>query len=328
MPDPNLPLVVITDFLDESSVESPVLENLAHIRLARAWNEAELAPQIAQARVLIVYHDLPHVGITSFNAAPHCRAVVRAGVGYNNIDRAAAAERGIIVCNVPDYGTEDVADHALALMLAVARQMIPCHEAIRLGRWNYHDAIAAPRLRGKQLGIVGCGRIGTAMALRARALGMNITFFDPYAVPGYEKAIGARRFESLPELLQTSDVVSLHCWLDDHTHHLIDNHALGLMKPGAILVNTARGPIVDQKALLAALDSGKLLGAGIDVVEVEPLDDDALRAHPRVVLTPHSAFYTREGFIELRRKTAEEARRILTGHPPRCPVPPPASLGA
>jgi C-terminal binding protein len=318
--------VLITDFLDESGVESSVLEGVAQVRLARAWSENELAPHATRAEVLIVYHDLEWVGELTFAATTRCRAVVRAGVGYNNIDRTAAAARGITICNVPDYGTEDVADHAIALLLAVARRIVTCHEAIRAGRWDYRNALEAPRLRGKRLGIVGCGRIGTATALRAQALGMEVAFHDPYVVPGYDKAIGAVSCAQLEELLSTSDFVSLHCWLDDKTHHLIRRDTLDLMKPGSILVNTARGPVVDQSALTEALDSGRLLGAGLDVVEHEPLTDDRLRSHPRVVLTPHSAFYTREGFIELRRKTAEEARRILLGEPPRCPVPPPGPV--
>jgi phosphoglycerate dehydrogenase-like enzyme len=268
----------------------------------------------------MVYHDLAHVGERTFLAAPRCRGLVRAGVGYNNVDLLAARSRGIVVCNVPDYGTEDVADHAIGLMLAVARRVVVCHDAIREGRWDYHDAIDAPRLRGKRFGVVGCGRIGTAAVLRAKAFGMECVFYDPNAVPGYDKAIGAARVDTLEELLTSSDVVSLHCWLDGGTRHLMDRRAFGLMKEGSILVNTARGGVVELEGLLEALDSGRLLGAGIDVVEREPLDDERLRCHPRVVLTPHSAFYTREGFVELRRKTAEEARRILLGERPRCVV--------
>jgi phosphoglycerate dehydrogenase-like enzyme len=315
-----LPEVLITDFLTDTAVESPLLEGLAKVRLARATSEHELVDQVADAEILIVYHDLEEVGERTFRAARNCRAVVRAGVGYNNVDRAAAAARGILVCNVPDYGTEDVADHAIALLLAIARRIVPCHDSIRAGRWDPNDALDAPRLRGKSCGIVGCGRIGTATALRAKALGMNVCFYDPHVVPGLEKALGLRRIASLEELLETSDVVSLHCWLDEKSHHLINERTLALMKPGAILINTARGGVVDQRALCDALEAGHLLGAGVDVVEHEPLTDERLRSQKRVILTPHTAFYTREGFIELRQKTAEEAGRILRGEAPRCPV--------
>jgi phosphoglycerate dehydrogenase-like enzyme len=242
--------------------------------------------------------------------------VVRAGVGYNNVDLHAAGRRGILVCNVPDYGTEEVADHAIMLLLAVARQLLDADRSLREGRWDYRAAQHAPRLRGKTLGIIGCGRIGSATALRAKAFGLDVVFYDPYVVPGTEKALGIRRTFQLDELLDQSDFVSLHCYLDESTHHLIDARALARMKRGSILINTARGPVVDQPALIDALDAGHLLGAGIDVFEREPLDDERLRHHPRVVLTPHSAFYSIEGFVELRRKAAEEVRRLLLGEPP------------
>jgi C-terminal binding protein len=312
--------VVITDFLDETSVEMEVLGELAEIVTAQARSEPELFPFLEDADVLLVYHDLSRLSDAVFSRAPRCRGVVRAGVGYNNIDLDATGRRGMVVCNVPDYGTEEVADHAVMLLLAVARQLLPSDASIRAGGWDFKTATAAPRLRGKTLGIVGCGRIGSAMAHRSKALGLDVVFFDPYAVPGLEKALGIRRADTLEQLMEQSLFVSVHCYLDDKSHHLINRDALRRMPIGGVLVNTARGPIVDQAALLEALDSGHLLGAGLDVFEREPLDDERLRRHSRVVLTPHSAFYSVEGFVELRRKTAEEARRLLLGQPPRCLV--------
>ena len=215
-----------------------------------------------------------------------------------------------------------MADHAILLLLALARKLIASHDAIRAGGWHYEVAVGTPRLRGKTLGLVGCGRIGTATALRAKAFGLDVVFYDPFVAQGYDKALGVRRVHRLDELLAQSHFVSLHCYLDASTHHLINASTLARMRPGSILINTARGPVVDQAALLDALDSGHLAAAGLDVVEREPLDDDRLRRHPRVVLTPHSAFYSVEGFIELRTKAAEEIRRILLGEPPRNPVNP------
>jgi phosphoglycerate dehydrogenase-like enzyme len=312
--------VVVTDFLDEATIERPILDDLADIVTAEATTETALFPYLEDADVLLVYHDISRLSDAVFSRAPRCRGVVRAGVGYNNIDLTATGRRGIVVCNVPDYGSEEVADHAMMMLLVIARRLMPSDSAIRRGEWDYRTAIDAPRLRGKTLGIVGCGRIGSAMALRAKAFGLDVVFHDPYAVPGLDKALGLRRVDCLEDLLRQSDFVSLHCFLDDKSFHLIDDKAFDVMRPGAILINTARGPVVDQAALVKALDSGRLLGAGIDVCEVEPLDDDRLRAHPRVVLTPHSAFYSVEGFSELRSKTAEEARRLLLGQPPRCLV--------
>lgn len=313
--------VVITDFLEEASVEAAVLEDLARIEMARATTEEGLEQYLADADALIVFHEIPRLGMSTFARAPRCQCVVRAGVGYNNIDCDAASRHGVVVCNVPDYGTEEVADHAIMFLLALARHLVPSHLAIRAGGWDYQTAIGTPRLRGKTFGVVGCGRIGTATALRARALGLDVVFYDPYVPQGTDKALGLRRVPRLEDLLEQSHFVSLHCYLDPTTHHLINGGTLARMRPGSILINTARGPVVDQEALLEALDSGRLAWAGIDVVEREPLDDDRLRSHPRVLLTPHSAFYSVEGYEELRTKAAEEVRRVLLGEKPRNPVP-------
>jgi phosphoglycerate dehydrogenase-like enzyme len=312
--------VLIADFLDETSIETAVLGDLAQIVMARATDEAQLGAYLPQADAILLFHDISILGESSFAQAPHCRCVVRAGVGYNNVDLEAATRHGVIVCNVPDYGTEEVADHAILFLLALTRRLLPSHEAIRAGTWDYRTALGTPRLRGKTFGLVGCGRIGTATALRAKALGLDVVFYDPYLRQGMDKALGIRRAYQLDDLLAQSHFVSLHCYLDAANHHLIDERTIARMRPGSILINTARGPLVDERALLEALDSGHLAAAGLDVVEREPLNNDRLRQHPRVLLTPHTAFYSVEGYTELRTKTAEEVRRILLGEPPRNPV--------
>jgi phosphoglycerate dehydrogenase-like enzyme len=314
--------VVITDFLEEANIETAVLGDIARITLAGGFDEADLAEHLADADALVLFHEIGLVGAATFSQAPRCKCIIRAGVGYNNVDRAAAAKHGVILCNVPDYGTEEVADHAITLLLALARKLLTSDAAIRAGGWHYSTAIGTPRLRGRTMGVVGCGRIGTATALRAKAFGLDVVFYDPLVPQGLDKALGIRRVFRLEELLEQSHFVSLHCYLDQTTHHLISARALRHMRPDAFLINTARGPVVDQAALLEALDSGRLAGAGLDVVEREPLDDDRLRHHPRVILTPHSAFYSVEGFVELRTKAAEEVRRILLGEPPRNQVMP------
>lgn len=312
--------VLIADFLDETAIESGVLGDIADLVMAQATDESELAPYLPATDAIMAFHDISILGESSFARAPRCRAVVRAGVGYNNIDIEAASRHGVVVCNVPDYGTEEVADHAIMFLLALVRRLVPSHAAIRAGTWDYRTALGAPRLRGKTLGIVGCGRIGTATAVRAKALGLDVVFYDPYLRQGMDKALGIRRVHKLDELLEQSHFVSLHCYLDSGTRHLINAETLARMRPGAILINTARGPVVDQNALLDALDSGQIAAAGLDVVEREPLDNERLRQHPNVLLTPHTAFYSAEGYIELRTKTAEEVRRILLGEPARNPV--------
>jgi phosphoglycerate dehydrogenase-like enzyme len=312
--------VLVADFLEETSIESPILGDIARLVIGRATDEAELSAFLPQADAIMVFHDISRLGESSFAQAPRCRGVVRAGVGYNNIDVEAATRRGVVVCNVPDYGTEEVADHAIMFLLALVRRLIPCHLTIRSGTWHYETALGTPRLRGKTLGLIGCGRIGSATALRAKALGLDVVFFDPFLRQGMDKALGIRRVYQLEELLEQSHFVSLHCYLDETTHGLLNERTIAQMRPGAFLINTARGPIIDQNALLEALDSGQLAGAALDVVEREPLDDARIREHPHILLTPHTAFYSVEGFIELRSKTAEEVRRILLGQPPRNPV--------
>jgi C-terminal binding protein len=309
--------VLIADFLEDALIEAQVLEGMADLVVVNGHHESDLAPHLADADAILLFHDITLMSDATFALAPKCKVVVRAGVGYNNVDREAAGRRGIGVCNVPDYGTEEVADHSMMLLLAVARFLKIQDDSMRQGVWDYLTGRHTPRLRGKTLGLVGCGRIGSAMALRAKAFGLDVVFYDPYAAQGLDKSLGIRREFALEPLLDQAHFVSLHCYLDERSKHLIDARALRLMRPGSILINTARGPVVDQEALIAALDSGHLLGAGIDVFEREPLDDDRLRHHPRVILTPHSAFYSIEGFIELRTKAAEEVRRVLLGEAPR-----------
>ena len=309
--------VLIADFLEDASIEASVLDGVADLVLARGRTESDLTAHLADADAILIFHDVARLSDASFALAEKCKVVVRAGVGYNNVDLQAAGARGIGVCNVPDYGTEEVADHSMMLLLAVARFLRVQDQSMRAGAWDYLTGIATPRLRGKTLGIVGCGRIGSAMALRAKAFGLDVVFYDPNVPQGLDKALGVRREFRLEPLLEQSHFVSLHCYLDERSTHLIDAEALARMRAGSILINTARGPVVDQEALIAALESGHLLGAGIDVFEREPLDDDRLRNHPRAILTPHSAFYSIEGFVELRTKAAEEVRRVLLGEPPR-----------
>jgi len=309
--------VLIADFLEDASIEAPVLEGVAEVVVVKAHHESGLAPHLEDADAIILFHDVPRMSDATFANAGKCRVVVRAGVGYNNVDRQAAGARGIAVCNVPDYGTEEVADHSMMLLLAVARFLRIQDESMRAGVWDYLTGRETPRLRGKTLGLVGCGRIGSAMALRAKAFGLDVVFYDPYAPEGLDKSLGIRREYRLEPLLEQSHFVSLHCYLDEGSTYLINARSLALMRAGSILINTARGPVVEQEALIAALDSGHLLGAGIDVFEREPLDDDRLRHHPQVILTPHSAFYSVEGFVELRTKAAQEVRRVLLGEPPR-----------
>ncbi len=313
------PLVVVTDSVAEPGAETRVLHDIADVRLLQAHDEAEVAREAKQADVLLVYHTIALTG-ASIEALEKCRGLIRCGVGYDNVDLQAAGRLGIVVCNVPDYGAEEVADHALMMLLAVARRLVPAHDALRRGQWDTSVVYGAPRFRGRTLGLIGCGRIGTATALRAKALGVRVLAYDPYRPDGLDKALGIERCYRLEELLPQSEFLSIPCPLNRETRHIINDQTLSLLPRGAYLVNTARGPCVDPAALLRALDSGQVAAAGLDVFENEPLDNEALRCHPRVLLTPHAAFYSVESYQEMRTKGAQEARRILQDEPVRNPV--------
>jgi len=311
--------VLVTDYLSEAGSEKQILQGLADIELLQTYDEAAVATRGHEADVLLVYHDIK-LTEKSIATLSKCRAMIRCGVGFDNIDLHAAGKRGIVVCNVPDYGTEEVADHALMMLLAIARRFRIADQAIRDGLWSPQLVFGTPRLRGKTLGIIGCGRIGSAMALRARALGMRVVIYDPYQPDGLEKALGVERRHRLEDLLRESLFVSLHCPLSVETRHLLNAETLALLPRGAYVINTARGPVIDLNALYDALQSGQVSFAGLDVVEPEPLEDERIRKHPNVVLSPHSAFYSVEGFQEMRDKGAHEARRVLQGDAVRNPV--------
>ena len=276
----------------------------------------------------MIYHTLALTERT-IGRLEHCKLIVRCGVGYDNVDGAAARQRGIPLANVPDYGTEEVADSALALALALTRGVYLLSGRLRerRGDWSYVYARPLHRLRGRGFGVVGLGRIGTAAALRAKALGLDVLFHDSYVADGRDRALGIRRVETLAELLAQSYVVSTHCPLTPETHHLINPRTLAQMAAGSYLVNTARGGVVDPLAVLEAVTAGHLAGAALDVLEQEPpLEDHPLivawrdpahPAHDRIILTPHAAFYSEEGLLDMRIKGSENCRRVLLGQPPR-----------
>ena len=298
----------------EASIERPVLDGVADPTTVWLGFNDPFPEAVLGADAVILWHG-PRVTAEVVAGLRRCRAIVRNGVGFDSVDLAAAARAGIPVCNVPDYGTEEVADHALALTLALYRQLFPLDaEAKRLG-WRIEVQHRMRRLRTQTFGIIGLGRIGTATALRARAFGFRVVFFDPFAPSGAHKALGIERAATLAELLAASDIVSIHCPLTAETRGMIGEREIAAMKPGAFLVNTARGDIVRKAPLFAALRAGRLGGAGLDVVEDEPLRSAEEAATPNLIVTCHAAFCSPEGMVEMRTTSARIARAAVLGEP-------------
>lgn len=321
--------VVVTDFIQPPlEIEQQILEGIAQVRALNADSEAELQDRIEEADAIMMYHFITLSGKT-IRRLKRCRLIVRCGVGYDNVDYRTARELGIPVANVPDYGAEEVADSAIGMILTLMRGIHYANSRLQrgAGQWSYEQLVPIHRLRGCTLGLVGLGRIGTATALRAKALGMRVLFHDPYVPDGWDKAIGMTQAESLDQLLQQSDVVSIHCPRTPETQHLFNEKTISKMRPGSFLVNTARGGVVDSQAVLQAIEQNHLRGAALDVLEAEPppLDDPLVAAwrhpeHPafdRIILNPHSAFYSEEGLREMRVKGSQNCRRVLLGEPPR-----------
>ncbi len=253
-----------------------------------------------------------------------CRIFVKAAVGYDEVDIAAYGAKGIAVCNTPDYGTREVADHAIALMLTLTKSIAYHDEELRAdprANWRPAHNPYGRRLSACTFGVVGIGRIGTAAARRAKAFDMDVVFHDPYQPNGYELALGIRRADTLAELMGQCDIVSIHVPLNADTRKLIGRDAFAAAKKGMVLVNTARGPLIDLAALHDAMQDGTVLAAGLDVLPDEPANlqepllaawhrGDAWLKH-RLVLTPHSAFYTPESMRDIRAFSARTAARYL-----------------
>ena len=320
--------VVITDFIPDTETECAVLGDLADVVALNATSEEQVLEGVQDADVVLLYH-LISLTEKSISRMEKCRLIVRAGVGYDNVDWRLARKKGIDVCNVPDYGTEDVADSAIGMMLSLTRGIHYHNSRLRreLGEWGFSEFRDVPRLRGRTFGIIGLGRIGTAAALRAKALGMNVVFYDPYARDGTDKAVGVKRVETLDELLAQTYVLSPHCPLTPETKHIVNADSIAKLPAGAVVVNTSRGGVVNAEDVLGAVEKGHLAGAGIDVLETEPPTgserliqawrDPEHPAHDRIIVNPHTAFYCIEGLGEMRLKAVQNVARVLKGDAPR-----------
>ncbi|MBT2567153.1 C-terminal binding protein [Arthrobacter sp. ISL-85] len=312
-----MPRILITDYEFESISQEQAVADANGVELVRAncRTEDDVLEAAADVDGLIVQY----APITErvLKNLPRLKAVSRYGVGVDTVDVQAATECGVVVSNVPDYGVEDVSDHAVALALTLARGIPDLDRGVRSGQ-NLLDTVKPLRRFSSQtFGVIGLGLIGAATAAKAKALGFRALGYDPLHTPGTTTKEGIE-VVTLEELLAASDVVSLHVPLNKHTHHLINARTLGQFKAGATIVNTCRGGVIDTAALVDALKNGKLQAAGLDVFEEEPLPlNSALLDLDRVVLTPHTAWYTEESSDELKRRTAENVVDACLGRRPR-----------
>jgi D-3-phosphoglycerate dehydrogenase len=316
------PLIAVTDSVFPSL--DPAMAALKRIdpevRMAKSGSPEDILAVARDAdAVLVTYAKLSGDLLRQLK---RCKVIGRFGLGVDNIDIPAATECGITVTYVPDYCLHEVSDHAMALLLALARKIPFSNRLVQSGRWEMPAVVPIRRLRGQVLGLVGFGNIPRAVAPKAQAFGMRVVTHDPYVSSETLAAAGVEGV-SFERLLETSDFVSVHAPLLPATRGLFDAKAFARMKKGAFLVNTARGPLIDEAALIAALDSGQLGGAALDVVAVEPLAKDSrLIGRDNVILTPHTAFYSIEALEELQTKCATDVARVLSGEKPVYPVKP------
>lgn len=308
--------VVIID-CDHGSIEEEraVLSQLeADVDFAQISGEEEILARCRDADgIILQYAPLPR---KMLEALPRCKVLSRYGVGVDTIDVEAATELGIIVANVPDYCMEEVSDHTLALFLSLVRKVMSLERSIRLGTWDFRIAVPIHRLKGRTYGIVGCGRIGREVAKRVRAFGLRVIGYDPYIneVEGIELV-------SFEKLLAQSDFISIHCSLTESTHHLLGRDQFRKMERKPIVLNVSRGAVVDEAALIEALEREWISGAGLDVLETEPPDAKSpLLKRDNVILTPHIGYYSEESKSEMKRRTAENVFNVLTGKLPNSVV--------
>ena len=315
------PRVVVTDWnFPNLDLEREVLADLAvRFESYQCRDEDELIEAAAGADALLV--QFAPITDRVIAALPGCRVIVRYGVGVDNIDLEAAARYGVPVAYVPDYCLEEVADHTTALMLSLLRRLPAFDSSVRDNVWNAAGVGGALLALGEvTVGLIGLGRIGSAVVERLRPFGCRLLVHDPFIDPRQAQQLGVELVD-LASLFASADAISLHMPLSAASYHLIDAASLAQLKPSAVIVNTARGGLIDAEALATALQEGRIGGAALDVFEQEPLPDDSpLRSCPNLLLTPHAAWYSARSMGRLQQLAAEEVGRALRGEPLRCPV--------
>jgi lactate dehydrogenase-like 2-hydroxyacid dehydrogenase len=319
--------IYITDYPEMFfDIAGNELEKVANIELLNVTTELELFPKIVNADAIIV--DKVKISEYTISKFKNCKIIVRLGVGFDNVDLIAAGKKGIRVCNIPDFGTDEVADHTWALILSVMRKISMYNEELMKNNNGWNPMLGKPiyRLAGKTIGIIGLGRIGTATAIRAKSFGLHVLFYDPYVPKEQKRVFDFRRVE-LEELLKKSDIITFHIPLTEETGGFADDDFFKKVKKNVFIFNTARGGIIRLDALYNAMKNDVVAGAGLDVLEIEPPDEKhplirAWRAGEtwiknRLIITPHVAFYSQEATKEMRQKAASEILKVFDGEEPK-----------
>jgi D-3-phosphoglycerate dehydrogenase len=320
-------LVAVSDsvFPNLDAARAVVSKVGAELRLAKAPTPEGIMEVADGADALLVTY--AKITADMIRQMKRCRVISRFGIGVDNVDLPVATSKGIVVTKVPDYCLDEVSDHAMALLLALIRKIPFSNTRVQAGRWEMPSVVPIHRIRGTVLGLVGFGRIPQLVAPKAQAFGMKVQASDPFVPEEVMTRAGVKRVE-FDELVRTSDYLSIHAPLMPETHHLFNAEVFRRMKPTAYLINTARGPLVDEAALAQALDQRQLGGAALDVVEKEPFSNTALLGRDNLILTPHTGFYSEESLVDLQTRAAEEVVRVLSGQAPRNPVNPEALQAA
>lgn len=313
--------VLMTDTIfPDTSIEQDVFgQEGIQFKLSPNNDSNTLCEQAENAdALLVVYANVNAQVIESLN---NCKVIVKAGIGYNNIDVEAATKKGIIVANVPDYCQDEVADHTFGMLLALARKTCDLHNQVKNGVWDANQGKDAPRLRGKTLGLLGCGAIGQQVAARAQPFGLKVIGYDPYSSVESLAKFQVERIADFDDFLSKVDFLSLHLPLTEHTKHIINKQSLSKMKKTAFIINTSRGGLIEENDLYTAMVEGDIAGAALDVLEKEPPSEvPQLSQLDNVIITPHTAFLSQDSVFDLRKKAAQEIARALNQGAPRNPV--------